>query len=125
MPIYEYQCRECGRSFELIQKMSDLPCGQCPVCGGHDVEKAISTFAVVVREGTRRSSQAGQPERHGRCFAVDLSVPTEFRHPNLSVPLVRGGLFEIENTKPRDKGKCRSTSTIARRAGARTKSSRS
>ena len=103
MPIYEYECRECGRAFELIQKMSDPPCGQCPVCGARDVEKIISTFTVVVREGNPRSTQGVQPERHQQCFSVDLSVPAEFRHPKLSFPLVRGDPVEIKVMKTRNK----------------------
>ncbi len=34
MPIYEYQCTECGHSEELIQKFSDPPVTGCPHCGG-------------------------------------------------------------------------------------------
>jgi len=103
MPIYEYECRECGRAFELIQRINDAPCSQCPVCGAHDVEKVISIFAVVVREASPPSSQGIRPERHEGCFSVDLSVPAEFRHPNLSVPLVRGGVFGAKDTKPKKK----------------------
>ncbi len=31
MPIYEYDCPECGR-FETIQKFSDKPLTSCPRC---------------------------------------------------------------------------------------------
>ncbi len=31
MPIYEYDCPECGR-FETIQKFSDKPLASCPRC---------------------------------------------------------------------------------------------
>jgi len=34
MPLYEYQCRECGRRFERIQKVDDAPVAECPSCGG-------------------------------------------------------------------------------------------
>lgn len=34
MPIYEYQCTECGHFEELIQKFSDPPVTDCPHCGG-------------------------------------------------------------------------------------------
>jgi putative FmdB family regulatory protein len=33
MPLYEYQCDECGHRFEVIQKYSDPPIDKCPVCG--------------------------------------------------------------------------------------------
>ncbi|MEW6325345.1 MAG: FmdB family zinc ribbon protein [Nitrospirota bacterium] len=41
MPLYEYQCRKCGHRFEVIQKFSDAPVGQCPKCAGA-VEKLLS-----------------------------------------------------------------------------------
>ncbi len=34
MPTYEYRCRDCGHSFDIIQKMSDDPLTHCPECGG-------------------------------------------------------------------------------------------
>jgi putative FmdB family regulatory protein len=34
MPLYEYECRQCGRTYERIQKFSDPPDANCEVCGG-------------------------------------------------------------------------------------------
>jgi putative FmdB family regulatory protein len=34
MPIYEYQCKACGRITEELQKISDPPLECCPDCGG-------------------------------------------------------------------------------------------
>ena len=34
MPIYEYQCKKCGKKFETIQKMSDKPLKKHEKCGG-------------------------------------------------------------------------------------------
>ncbi len=44
MPLYEYQCAECGR-FELIRKFSDAPLSSCPTCG-KDVQKLPSAPAI-------------------------------------------------------------------------------
>ena len=33
MPMYEYQCRDCGHNFEARQKFSDNPLTECPNCG--------------------------------------------------------------------------------------------
>jgi len=44
MPIFEYTCRACSRQFELIVRTGDTPA--CPACGGGDLEKMISLFAV-------------------------------------------------------------------------------
>ena len=46
MPIYEYQCLDCGQRFEVLQRMGegadDLT---CPDCGQKRVAKQFSTFA--------------------------------------------------------------------------------
>jgi putative FmdB family regulatory protein len=34
MPIYEYQCAKCGKTIEVIQKMSDKPLKKHEGCGG-------------------------------------------------------------------------------------------
>ncbi len=35
MPIYTYQCEECGVRFDARQRFSDDPIVECPECGGH------------------------------------------------------------------------------------------
>ncbi len=34
MPIYEYECSQCGNVEEAFQKMSDAPLKTCRQCGG-------------------------------------------------------------------------------------------
>jgi putative FmdB family regulatory protein len=34
MPTYEYTCRDCGHTFEIVQSMLDEPLTMCPECGG-------------------------------------------------------------------------------------------
>lgn len=45
MPLYEYQCENCGHRFEVIQKYSDAPVSVCPKCGG-PVQKLLSSPAI-------------------------------------------------------------------------------
>src|SRR5262249_58310570 len=45
MPLYEYQCDECGHTFEKIQKFSDPLEDACPKCGG-PVRKLMSSPAI-------------------------------------------------------------------------------
>ena len=46
MPLYEYQCEECGGRFERIRKFSDPPLDElCPRCGG-PIKKLISSPAI-------------------------------------------------------------------------------
>jgi putative FmdB family regulatory protein len=34
MPLYEYKCQSCGKTFEVIQKFADEPLKTHPECGG-------------------------------------------------------------------------------------------
>ncbi|MBU0478647.1 MAG: zinc ribbon domain-containing protein [bacterium] len=34
MPTYEYECKDCGHSFELFQSMTEKRMEKCPQCGG-------------------------------------------------------------------------------------------
>ena len=42
MPIYEYECRECGHVFDALQKISDDPLRDCPDCGRPELRKLLS-----------------------------------------------------------------------------------
>jgi len=41
MPIYEYECLECGQRTERLQRMDEGPLPACPACGG-PVKKLFS-----------------------------------------------------------------------------------
>jgi putative FmdB family regulatory protein len=45
MPIYEYTCDECGRSFELLLANPKSKAA-CPHCGSVKLAKQFSTFAA-------------------------------------------------------------------------------
>ena len=42
MPIYAFQCAECGHSFDRLQKMSDPDPDTCPSCGAHQVKRQLT-----------------------------------------------------------------------------------
>jgi len=45
LPLYEYQCKKCGKRFERIQKFSGRPVKKCAECGGA-VERLLSAATV-------------------------------------------------------------------------------
>jgi putative FmdB family regulatory protein len=45
MPIYEYKCESCGKTFTKLQKFSDEPLTMHEECGSGPVEKLISAPA--------------------------------------------------------------------------------
>src|SRR5579863_9431065 len=48
MPLYEYKCQSCGKTFEVIQKFADEPLKVHPECGGV-VEKLFSAPAFHLK----------------------------------------------------------------------------
>ena len=50
MPVYEYECKACGRDFEYQQRMSDPDKTTCEVCGG-SLERLISRTAFSLKGG--------------------------------------------------------------------------
>jgi putative FmdB family regulatory protein len=50
MPLYEYQCKECGRRTEKIQKFSDPELTLCPYCNG-TLERTLTAPNVQFKGG--------------------------------------------------------------------------
>jgi len=53
MPTYEFECRDCGKRFEVVGRISehdrlktDPPA--CPECGKHDTHQLASLFSCKV-----------------------------------------------------------------------------
>ena len=49
MPIYEYECAECGHQLEAIQKFSDDPLTECPMCKKAGLKKMLSASAFHLK----------------------------------------------------------------------------
>src|SRR6266404_4056177 len=75
MPLYEYECDQCGHRFEKIQKFSDPLEDTCPKCGG-PVHKLMSSPAIQFKgsgfyitdypkgdKGTPPKSDGGKADR--------------------------------------------------------------
>ena len=42
MPIYAFQCAECGHSFDRLQKLSDPDPDACPSCGAPAIKRQLT-----------------------------------------------------------------------------------
>jgi putative FmdB family regulatory protein len=69
MPIYEYECAECGKHFDEIQKFSDEPLTQCKFCGG-PVRKLLGAPALQFKGTgwyiTDYAGKSPKPERSSK-----------------------------------------------------------
>ncbi len=50
MPLYEYQCKSCGSTFEVIQKFSDRALRKCSDCSG-PLQKLVSRSSFHLKGG--------------------------------------------------------------------------
>ena len=48
MPLYEYQCQDCGVRFERRQHINDEPVRICPECEG-EVRRLIQPVGVIFK----------------------------------------------------------------------------
>jgi putative FmdB family regulatory protein len=61
MPLFEYACRTCDRTFEALIRGTETP--ECPSCHGGDLERRLSVFAAH----TNGSSAANAMPATGAC----------------------------------------------------------
>lgn len=75
MPIYEYECKKCGASFEhLAASMGQANDSvQCPTCHARQTKRKISAFAVATADvgaasmGSPSGSMCGCGRMKGSC----------------------------------------------------------
>ena len=76
MPIFEYQCKDCGKGFEAI--VSGSKKAHCPKCDSSKLEQQYSAFAVGAPAGKGRFGKSagrqsgacgscGDPNGPGSC----------------------------------------------------------
>lgn len=49
MPIYQYQCDQCGHELEALQKMSDAKLVDCPECDEPALRKKVTAAAFKLK----------------------------------------------------------------------------
>jgi putative FmdB family regulatory protein len=63
MPIYDYRCNDCNKTFELLVRSSDTPV--CPACGNPRLEKLLSRPAAPGHTAGIISQARSQAAREG------------------------------------------------------------
>jgi putative FmdB family regulatory protein len=52
MPIYEYQCSQCGQTIDVLQKLSDPAPATCAQCGAENsFRRKVSRTSFVLKGG--------------------------------------------------------------------------
>jgi putative FmdB family regulatory protein len=63
MPTYEYRCRDCGHTFDVVQKMTDEPLTVCPDCGG-ELRKVFGVPAIAFKGSGFYATDHGKKAKH-------------------------------------------------------------
>lgn len=87
MPIYEYQCRECQCTEEILQKLNDPAPEVCPSCGKHGTfTKLVSHTSFQLKGGgwyndlyasTKKESAPAKTESAAAPAATPAPAKTE------------------------------------------------
>jgi putative FmdB family regulatory protein len=70
MPLFDYHCQKCSRSFELLVRSSTPPA--CPHCGSKRLEQLIGVpvapgrSAAIMAAGRARATRAGHATNYKR-----------------------------------------------------------
>ncbi|PID44866.1 MAG: transcriptional regulator [Proteobacteria bacterium] len=89
MPVYEYECKDCRKVFEVQQKISDEPLTVCPDCSG-GLKKLVSISSFQLKgggwyaDGYASSSGASAKESEKACPTPEKKEKTGADSPAAS-----------------------------------------
>jgi putative FmdB family regulatory protein len=76
MPIFDYSCKACGHSFDILQKLGAEPLADCPECGQAELKKLMSAPAFHLKgKGWRNSDDTPKKPDVRPKFAHTLDSP--------------------------------------------------
>jgi putative FmdB family regulatory protein len=62
VPIFAYQCPDCGHTFDALQKVGAEALSECPNCSGRGLRKLLSAPNFHLKGKGWRKSEAGQKD---------------------------------------------------------------
>lgn len=75
MPIYEFQCDDCGHTFEIINiRTDDVVEMQCPKCSSLNLQRLIGAANFAMSGG--KSIQDSPRIKHRSCSSGNCSSVT-------------------------------------------------
>jgi putative FmdB family regulatory protein len=86
MPTYEYACRDCGHTFDIVQKMTDEPLTVCPECGG-PLRKVFAVPAIAFKGSGFYATDHGKKAKR----PSETSEKTDTKDTKKESPTTDGG----------------------------------
>jgi len=84
VPIYEYECSACGKSFEVFLGMRDKPVKKCPHCNSSKIRKLVSNCSFqlkgsgwYVTDYARKDNSSTGKKKQKKSDAKETSTTSE------------------------------------------------
>lgn len=78
MPVYEYECKNCGQRFDKMQPITAEPLTECINCGEGPIKRVFQPVGVIFKgsgwyiNDSRKSTEAkGKSDTKGKSEAKD------------------------------------------------------
>lgn len=81
MPIYTYQCENCGVRFERQQKFTDPPLTRCPECSKKALRKVYTPVGIVFKGSGFYATDNRSPSGANRSNGSSKSEKSESKTP--------------------------------------------
>ncbi len=75
MPTYGYTCRDCGHTFDIVQRMADETLTICPRCGGR-LRKVFAAPAIAFKGSGFYATDHGKGSK-GRDETTDAGAKAD------------------------------------------------
>lgn len=86
MPIYEYQCKKCGKKFDVFQKITDPEVTSCGSCHG-PVKKLVSLSTFHLKgAGWYVTDYGGKKAPVGNSSKDETQTPSSPSKPETAKP---------------------------------------
>jgi putative FmdB family regulatory protein len=108
MPTYEYECLNCGRRTEAVQRFSDEPLRECPSCGG-PLRRVFHPVGIVLKGSgfystdNRGSSKHRTAERKETSSETKADTKKEAKKESAPSPSSESGSSGTSNTSSSSK----------------------
>ncbi len=74
MPVYEYSCKSCEKTIDVLQKVSDPTPEACSACGAQgSLSKVVSRSSFVLKGGGWYSDLYSSTKKDGGASSSDSS----------------------------------------------------
>lgn len=71
MPIYEYECSNCGKRFEKMQSITADPLTECVNCGGGPIRRVLHPVGIIFKgSGWYKTDSRKSPGSEGESSAT-------------------------------------------------------